>query len=185
MAGTNLYWGHGEGALQRLVRERRIPVFLNGLARGCVPADDELFFSRARGAALTNADVALVIGVPMDFRLGFGGSFGETTEIVTIDRAEPLRDHPRAVAAELYGGIGATLDALTDGTAGLETDDRLVGRAAPRRSRPRSSPPRRPSSPTTARRCIRCGSTTSSTACSTATRSSSATAATSSPTPGA
>ncbi len=121
MAGTNLYWGHGEGALQRLVRERRIPVFLNGLARGCVPADDELFFSRARGAALTNADVALVIGVPMDFRLGFGGSFGESTDIITIDRAEPLRDHPRAVAAELYGGIGATLDALTDGTAGLET----------------------------------------------------------------
>ena len=27
-------------------------MFLNGLARGCVPADDELFFSRARGAAL-------------------------------------------------------------------------------------------------------------------------------------
>jgi acetolactate synthase-1/2/3 large subunit len=121
MAGTNLYWGHGEGALQRLVRERRIPVFLNGLARGCVPADDELFFSRARGAALTNADVALVIGVPMDFRLGFGGAFGETTDIITIDRAEPLRDHPRAVAAELYGGIGATLDVLTDGTAGLES----------------------------------------------------------------
>jgi acetolactate synthase-1/2/3 large subunit len=121
MAGTNLYWGHGEQALQRLVRERRIPVFLNGLARGCVPADDELFFSRARGAALKGADVALMIGVPMDFRLGFGGSFGETTEIVAIDRAEPLREHPRAVAAELCGGIGATLDALTDATAGLET----------------------------------------------------------------
>ncbi len=121
MAGTNLYWGHGEGALQRLVRERRIPVFLNGLARGCVPADDELFFSRARGAALTNADVAIVVGVPMDFRLGFGGSFGEATEIVILDRAEPLRDHPRAPAVELYGGIGATLDALREGTAGLET----------------------------------------------------------------
>jgi len=120
MAGTNLYWGHGEGALQELVRERRIPVFLNGLARGCVPADDELFFSRARGAALTNADVALVIGVPMDFRLGFGGSFGESTEIVVIDRAEPLRDHPRQPAAELYGGIGATLDELRAGTPGLE-----------------------------------------------------------------
>ena len=48
-------------------------MFLNGLARGCVPADHELFFSRARGAGLKGADVALVIGVPMDFRLGFGG----------------------------------------------------------------------------------------------------------------
>ena len=63
------------------MRERRIPVFLNGMARGCVPADDELFFSRARGAGLSGADVAIVIGVPMDFRLGFGGAFGEETEI--------------------------------------------------------------------------------------------------------
>ena len=120
MAGTNLWWGHGEEALLRLATERRIPVFLNGMARGCVPADHELFFSRARGAGLTNADVAVVIGVPMDFRLGFGGSFGENTEIIVLDRAEPLRDHPREVAAELYGGIGATLDALREGTAGIE-----------------------------------------------------------------
>jgi acetolactate synthase-1/2/3 large subunit len=120
MAGTNLWWGHGEDALLRLVEERRIPVFLNGLARGCVPADHELFFSRARGAGLKGADVAIVVGVPMDFRLGFGGSFGDDTEIVIVDRAEPLRDHPRAVAAELHGGIGATLDALREGSAGVE-----------------------------------------------------------------
>ncbi|HVP01430.1 MAG TPA: acetolactate synthase [Solirubrobacteraceae bacterium] len=120
MAGTNVWWGHGEEALLRLVSERRIPVFLNGMARGCVPADHELFFSRARGAGLTNADVALVVGVPMDFRLGFGGAFGEAAEIIVLDRAEPLRDHPREPAAELYGGIGATLDALREGTAGLQ-----------------------------------------------------------------
>jgi acetolactate synthase-1/2/3 large subunit len=120
MAGTNLWWGRGEDALARLARERRIPVFLNGLARGCLPADDELFFSRARGAGLSGADVAVVIGVPMDFRLGFGAAFGEETEIVVVDRAEPERDHPRAVAAELYGGIGATLDALCSATDGLQ-----------------------------------------------------------------
>ena len=91
MAGTGLYWGHGEEALLRLCEELCVPVFLNGLARGCVPADHELFFSRARGTGLKGADVALVIGVPMDFRLAFGGSFGEDTELVVLDRAEPLR----------------------------------------------------------------------------------------------
>ncbi len=120
MAGTNLWWGHGEHALLALAQERRIPVFLNGLARGCVPADHELFFSRARGAALSGADVALVIGVPMDFRLGFGAAFGDDTELIVLDRAEPVRAHPRPVAAELYGGIGATLDALRSGASGLE-----------------------------------------------------------------
>ena len=122
MAGTNLYWGRGEGALRELAEARGIPVFLNGLARGCLPADHELFFSRARGAGLKGADLALVIGVPMDFRLGFGASFGEETELVVIDVAEPVRDHPREVAAELYGDLGEILSALAD-AAGPSTRD--------------------------------------------------------------
>jgi acetolactate synthase-1/2/3 large subunit len=109
MAGTDLYWGRGEGALLELVEALRVPVFLNGLARGCVPADHELFFSRTRGQALKGADVALVIGVPMDFRLGFGASFGEETAIVAIDVAEPQRPHPREVAVELYGDLSRGL----------------------------------------------------------------------------
>jgi acetolactate synthase-1/2/3 large subunit len=112
MAGTNLYWGFGEGALRELAEARGIPVFLNGLARGCLPADHENHFSRARREALQGADVALVVGVPMDFRLGFGASFGAETEIVAVDLAEPEREHPRAVAAECYGDISATLRAL-------------------------------------------------------------------------
>jgi acetolactate synthase I/II/III large subunit len=112
MAGTGLYWGHGEAALGELVQELGIPVFLNGLARGCVAADHELCFSRTRSRALKEADVALVIGVPMDFRLGFGGAFGEGTEIVAIDVAEPARRHPREPAVELYGSLDETLGDL-------------------------------------------------------------------------
>jgi acetolactate synthase I/II/III large subunit len=118
MAGTGLYWSRGEQALVRLCEELSVPVFLNGLARGCVPADHPLFFSRARGAGLKGADLALVIGVPMDFRLGFGGSFGEETQIVVIGPAPSERPHPREVAAELYGGVATTLDALREGGAG-------------------------------------------------------------------
>jgi acetolactate synthase-1/2/3 large subunit len=95
--------------LAQLAQTLRIPVFLNGLARGCLPADHELFFSRARSQALSRADVALVVGVPMDFRLGFGGAFGEETEIVVVDVAEPERRHPRAVAAECYGELAHAL----------------------------------------------------------------------------
>ncbi len=112
MAGTGLYWGHGENALRSLAEELRIPVFLNGLGRGCVTADHELFFSRARSTALGGADVALVIGVPLDFRLGFGAAFAQDAEIVVIDVAEPQRRHPRPVAGELYGALPATLEAL-------------------------------------------------------------------------
>jgi len=124
MAGTDLYWGHGEAALMALAQTLRIPVFLNGLARGCVPADHELFFSRARSKALKGSDVALVIGVPMDFRLGFGASFGEDTEIVVIDTAEPERGHPRPVAAECYGALGATLADLLSAAGARELASR-------------------------------------------------------------
>jgi len=115
MAGTNLYWGRAEAELLALAEARGIPVYLNGLARGCVPADHPLFFSRTRSQALKEADVALVVGVPMDFRLGFGAAFGEETEIVVVDVAEPDRDHPRPVAAELYGDLPASLRALAEG----------------------------------------------------------------------
>src|SRR5687767_4543837 len=38
MAGTGLYWARAEESLRQLCEELQIPVFLNGLARGCVPA---------------------------------------------------------------------------------------------------------------------------------------------------
>ncbi|MEA2274229.1 MAG: hypothetical protein QOI98_2937, partial [Solirubrobacteraceae bacterium] len=118
MAGTGLYWARGEEALVRLCEELSLPAFLNGLARGCVPADHATFFSRARGTALKGADVALVVGVPMDFRLGFGASFGDETRIVVVGSSAPERPHPREVAAELYGGVPATLDALREAAVG-------------------------------------------------------------------
>ncbi len=132
MAGTDLYWGHGEVALRELAEALCIPVFLNGLARGCVAADHELCFSRTRSRALKEADVALVIGVPMDFRLGFGAAFGEETKIVAIDVAEPQRRHPREPAVELYGSLSETLSDLRQ--AASEHAAAATGRARPSRA---------------------------------------------------
>lgn len=122
MAGTNVWWGHAEAALLRLAEERRIPVLMNGMARGVVPADHPLAFSRARATALGEADVALVVGVPMDFRLGFGKVFGLQTQLVVADRSEPEREHPRPVAAGLYGDLTGILSALS-GPSGADRDD--------------------------------------------------------------
>jgi acetolactate synthase-1/2/3 large subunit len=112
MAGTNVWWGHAEAALLRLAEQRRIPVLMNGMARGTVPADHPLAFSRARSKALGQADVAVVVGVPMDFRLGFGKVFGQETQLIVADRARSDREHPRPIAAGLYGDLSATLTAL-------------------------------------------------------------------------
>ena len=118
MAGTGLYWGRGEQALRELANGLGIPVFLNGLGRGCLPADHELCFSRARATALAGADVALVIGVPLDFRLGFGAAFGEDAAVVILDSCAPQRAHPRTPAAECYGPLPELLHELLLATTG-------------------------------------------------------------------
>ena len=114
MAGTGLYWARGEAQLRALAEEFGIPVFLNGMGRGCLPADHELCFSRARGAGLGDADVALVIGVPMDFRLGFGASFGEETKVVRLDFAPNALTANRLPDVDLVGDVAATLEALRE-----------------------------------------------------------------------
>ena len=119
MAGSGLYWGRGEDELRALAEALGIPVFLNGLGRGCLPADHELAFSRARGTALKGADVALVVGVPMDFRLGFGGSFGEETKIVRLDVAPNALVANRAPQVDLVGDVRAGLAAIRE-AAGVE-----------------------------------------------------------------
>ncbi len=118
MAGTGLYWAHGETQLRALAEALGIPVFLNGLGRGCLPADHELAFSRARGVGLQGADVAFVIGVPIDFRLGFGGSFGEETKLVRVDAAPNALTSNRTPDVDLVGDVAATLAALRDAAAG-------------------------------------------------------------------
>ena len=161
MAGTGLYWARGEQALTALCDELQIPVLLNGLARGCVPADHPSFFSRARSAALKGADVALVVGVPMDFRLGFGGSFGEETKIVVIGQAPPEHPHPREVAVRALRRVSRPPSTRC---ARARPAGRTAAAGCPSsaRSRTRSAPPSATSWRTTARRSIRCASTASS-----------------------
>jgi acetolactate synthase-1/2/3 large subunit len=122
MAGTNVWWGHAEAALLNLAEQTRIPVLMNGMARGIVPADHPLAFSRVRAKALGEADVAVVVGVPMDFRLGFGAVFGPHTQLIVADRAAPEREHPRPIAAGLYGDLSAILSALAD-AGGADHED--------------------------------------------------------------
>jgi acetolactate synthase-1/2/3 large subunit len=112
MAGTNLYWAQAESELRELAETLGIPVFLNGLGRGCMPPDHELYFARARAAGLGGCDVALVIGVPLDFRLGFGGSIAENATLIQLDFGLPGLERSRQPDLALAGDIGATLTAI-------------------------------------------------------------------------
>lgn len=78
IVGSDVYWGGAWEVLAAAVEHLRVPCWFNGLGRGCLPADHELAFTRTRGLLKTDADLVVVIGTPLDFRLGFG-HFGHAT----------------------------------------------------------------------------------------------------------
>jgi len=116
MAGSGLYWGRGEEQLRLLAEALGIPVFLNGLGRGCLPADHELCFSRARGPGLGGADVVLVIGVPLDFRLGFGAAIAADAKLIRLDWVPNALSANRSPDVDLVGDVAASLAAVREAT---------------------------------------------------------------------
>jgi acetolactate synthase-1/2/3 large subunit len=112
IAGSNVYLDKAENELVRLVEAAELPAFVNGQGRGCIPADHRLAFSRARSKGLKEADLVIVAGTPLDFRLGFG-DFG-AAKVVHLD-SHPTAGHVQlaaAVEAPLDQTLGAIADAI-------------------------------------------------------------------------
>ena len=113
MAGSGVYWDDAAKELAALAERAGVPVFMNGAGRGCLPHDHPQAFAQARGFALGQADVVLVLGTPLDFRLGYGRppSFAEDVQVAMVDcdPAELGRNRPLAVG--LASHIGLTLRA--------------------------------------------------------------------------
>jgi acetolactate synthase I/II/III large subunit len=112
VAGTDVWLNRAEDALKDLAETRSIPVIPNGMGRGCVPSDHALCFSRARSLALKQADLVIVIGTPLDFRLGFG-RFGDAKTIHVQDSEEGISRHANPAAA-VWGTFSTLLPALAE-----------------------------------------------------------------------
>jgi len=112
MAGSQVYWSGAADALRRLIERLGAPAYLNAMGRGSIRQDHPLFFSRTRRAALSEADVVLVIGTPLDFRLRFGRAFSDQSKIiqVDVDPTEIGRNRPFDIGIE--GDAGAVLEQM-------------------------------------------------------------------------
>jgi acetolactate synthase I/II/III large subunit len=147
MAGADLYWAGAEAELAALVSATRIPVFANDLARGLLPADHELAFSRARGLAFERADVVVVAGTPLDFRLGFG-AIGEAAVVHLADAPEALARHvPLAASAvgdlrRVLAGLAERAPSAGDGAARGERDEWIAALRDDERTRREADAPR-------------------------------------------
>jgi acetolactate synthase I/II/III large subunit len=135
VAGGDVYWDHAETPLRAWAEAARVPVFANGMGRGLLPADHELAFARARSVALKEADLVIVAGTPLDFRLGFG-VFGDAQVVHLCDTTDRVAQHA-PLAASTGGDLARTFAALADDVRGAGHDDwidRLRGAEQERRA---------------------------------------------------
>ncbi|HKB17974.1 MAG TPA: acetolactate synthase [Candidatus Dormibacteraeota bacterium] len=112
IAGGGVWWARAENELRALVETARLPLLVNGMARGMLEPSHPMFFSRARSQALREADLVLVVGALLDFRLNFGQPpvFGDDARFVYVDVDDHRKHRPAEVA--LYGDLRAALGAL-------------------------------------------------------------------------
>ncbi|MCS7296792.1 MAG: thiamine pyrophosphate-binding protein [Bacteroidia bacterium] len=92
LVGSQILFSPHAPSLRAAIEALNIPTFTNGMARGLLGAEHALLFLHARKTALAQADVVILAGVPLDFRLNYGGSIAEKALLIRIDRdAQELR----------------------------------------------------------------------------------------------
>ena len=118
IAGGSVWWAHAEVEVRALVEAAGLPLSVNGMARGTLPPGHPLFFPRARGPALGEADLIVVVGALLDFRLNFGQPpvFAEDARLIYVDVDEHRKHRTPDVA--MYGDLKAVLSALAGAVAG-------------------------------------------------------------------
>ena len=126
IAGGGVWWAHAEDELRELVEVANVPLTVNGMARGTLPPSHPLFFSRARGHALHEADLIVLVGVLLDFRLNFGQPpvFAEDVRLIYVDVDDHRKHRPAEVA--IFGHVKAALTQLAVAAAGAPHSDAWV-----------------------------------------------------------
>ncbi|GAA2154394.1 acetolactate synthase [Nocardioides koreensis] len=119
--GTDVWADGAEEAALRFVEAVGIPTITNGMGRGVVPGGHPLLVTKARGKALGGSDLVVVVGTPLDFRLGYGVFGGR--EDAAPAQVVHVADSPGQVSghADLAASVSGDLTAVFDGLqAGLE-----------------------------------------------------------------
>ena len=120
--GSDVWLDGAHEAARTAAEELRLPVIANGQGRGVLPAGHELLVSRARSAALGEADLVIVAGTPLDFRLGYGEYGGKNgtppAQVVHVADAPSQLARHRELAAAAAGSLAAFFTQLTGAAAG-------------------------------------------------------------------
>jgi acetolactate synthase-1/2/3 large subunit len=128
--GTDVWADGAEHAALRFVENLGLPTITNGMGRGIIPGGHPLLVTKARGQALNTADLVVVVGTPLDFRLGYGIFGGpEKNAGAAAARVVHIADSPgqvsghAALAGSAYGNLTLALDGLAQAFEPLDRPD--------------------------------------------------------------
>src|SRR5262249_39333915 len=115
-----VWWDAAAAPLQTLAERVQAPVFLNGAGRGSLPPDHPLSFALARRAALQHADVIVLVGTKLDFRLNYGQPplIPRETKISWMDTLAQEIGVNRGADVGIVGDVSAALAALAEAVGG-------------------------------------------------------------------
>lgn len=116
--GTDVWMDGAEAAALEFVERLSIPTLTNGMGRGVVPGGHPLLVTKARGQALGTADLVVVVGTPLDFRLSYGVFGGK--DGAPVAQVVHVADSPGQISthAELAGQVSGDLSTVFAELAG-------------------------------------------------------------------
>jgi len=115
LVGSQLRWSRRREAYSKFVETFGMPIYVNGIGRGSLPPDNPHFFTQTRKDALKQADVVLIFGTPLDFRLGYGreSHFNKDAKIIQIDLDGGEIGRNRPIEVGIVGDTGIVMEQLT------------------------------------------------------------------------
>ena len=123
IAGSGVWWAGAEEALQRFVEQTSLPLYTITMARGTVSDDHPLVMGYADPAlnyavhtAFREADLFLVVGKRIDYRLAMGGArlFPQGARFIQIDVHEEELGLNRPLEVGICADARVALEAMTE-----------------------------------------------------------------------
>lgn len=116
IVGSQLRWSARRTILDRAARRFSVPFFLNGMARGALGPTHPALFSHSRKHALSRSDLVVVLGTPLDFRVGYGRAptWNADARVIQVDLDAAQLGHNRTLDIGVQSDVGYFLEALCE-----------------------------------------------------------------------
>ena len=115
LVGSQLFWSRRREAYPEFVKTFGMPIYVNGQARGSLDPDDPHWFLQTRKDALKRADLVLIFGTPLDFRIGYGRAshINAEAKLIHVDLDGRELGKNRGCDVGIIGDTGLVMEALT------------------------------------------------------------------------